>query len=46
MNNEIMEPSISPYEWQKEVQRVKDQLNFKLNTSMTSNATVNEEESY
>lgn len=31
---EILESSIDPKEWQKECERVKDQLNFKINPMM------------
>ena len=39
-----MEPSINPYEWKKEVQRVKDQLNFKLSQSFSGVNYETEEE--
>ena len=35
LNNEILEPTIDPTEWHKEVSRVKDQLNFKLTDTLS-----------
>jgi hypothetical protein len=41
---EILESSIDPIEWQKECERVKDQLNFKINPMMLAGQNTFETE--